>query len=343
MTLQYREEEESKVSIIIPCFNGELFIDRAIKSVYEQNWPRIELIVVNDGSTDNSEEHILKWKRLFVNQGFNFVYVYQENKGLAQAINAGLKEVSGKYLLLLDADDMLLDGAISEKAVFLNENPDYSLVRSNGLIVRDSNSWLFIYDEKEKKEDVFDLLMSGKTCNWAGSYMVRTSKLFSVYPDREIYPSRFGQNLQILIPCSFHEKCGFIDKPQMKYIQMSDSLSRENDKEKRKQKSLINLEGYYDIRVHIIERLKIPNDEKKHWYNEAKRVLNKEKMQIGNEYNDTRIVTEAINALKQDGLYSIEEKALYYSFSASHNAILLNIYKALRKIKGLIATMKNCT
>ena len=57
------------VSVIIPCYNAEMYVDDAIRSVFEQDYHSIELIVVNDGSTDESERVIIKWKDVFTREG----------------------------------------------------------------------------------------------------------------------------------------------------------------------------------------------------------------------------------------------------------------------------------
>ena len=78
-----------KVSVIIPCYNGASVINRSIESVYIQDYPNIEMIVVDDGSTDNSKEVILSWVSRFAEKGFVLKYVYQQNRGLGGAIDTG--------------------------------------------------------------------------------------------------------------------------------------------------------------------------------------------------------------------------------------------------------------
>ena len=242
-----------KVSVIIPCYNGEKFIDRSIKSIYMQEYPEIELIVVDDGSTDNSKKKILAWESTLKDKGLELKYIYQNNAGPGAAINKGLKYVTGEYISLLDADDEYLPGAIIEKVQYLQQNSDMDVVRSNGWMVKGDNKFLFINDENEKAiEDVFLALLRGETNNWAGSYMVRAKSLFDFYPDREIYQSRFGQNLQFLLPLTYKKKCGFIDKPHMNYIQQENSLSQAKDKQELLRKSLENAAGYRDIRIHML-------------------------------------------------------------------------------------------
>ena len=120
------------VSIIVPCFNGERFVDRCLHSIEIQNYPYIEIVVVNDGSTDQSENKILEWKKVLKNKGIQLIYIKQKNQGLGSAINTGLKYVSGSYLSLLDIDDEYLQNALAERVEFLERHEDIDVVRSNG-------------------------------------------------------------------------------------------------------------------------------------------------------------------------------------------------------------------
>jgi hypothetical protein len=129
-------------------------------------------------------------------------------------------------------------------------------VRSNGWIVRNDHRHLFVYDSQEKsRKDVFLALLRGETNNWAGSYMVRTKPLFAFYPNREIYTSRYGQNLQLLLPLLYEKPCGFIDIPLMNYIQQTNSLSQTSDAATAKQKALENAAGYRDIRIYMMRSI----------------------------------------------------------------------------------------
>ena len=85
--------------------------------------------------------------------------------------------------------------------------------------------------------------------------MVRTSALFAFYPDREIYQSRYGQNLQFLLPLTYRKKCGFIDEPQMNYNIQENSLSQTTDHKMEMKRLLENGAGYRDIRIHLIKQV----------------------------------------------------------------------------------------
>lgn len=252
---------DNLVSILVPCYNGEQFIERCFTSIINQDYSAIEVIVINDGSDDGSEQCILAWSTRFKEAGMQLICLSQENKGTAGAINTGLKHVNGEFLVLLDVDDELLPSAISSRVEFLRTNTDMNAVRTNGYYIRKSGKSLFVYDDAEKNIDnVFAALIEGKTNNWAGSYMVRTSALFAFYPNREIYPSRYGQNLQILLPLTYNQKCGFIDEPQMNYIIQEDSLSHTSttDSNEQMEISIKQWSGYLDIRTHLIQQIVAP-------------------------------------------------------------------------------------
>ena len=318
------------VSVIIPCYNGEQFIDRCINSVVSQDYPSIEIIIVNDGSTDKSEDKILSWKKELENTGRRLIYVKQENKGSGAAVNTGLKYVSGEYISLLDVDDEYLPGCISERAKFLNEHCDIDVVRSNGWYVRGENRSLFIYDEKEKNiQDVFSALIEGKTNNWAGSFMVRASALFAFYPDREIYQSRYGQNLQFLMPLIYKKKCGYIDEPHMNYNQQENSLSKSTNADK-KSFLLTNQKGYREIREYMISLIVKDKKEKEAFFCLAKKCYLKNAMQIALDFKDRSLMKETFSELKAIKSISIDEMITYCRLLHSG---LVPFLRLCRKIK----------
>ncbi len=103
------------VSVIIPCFNHARFLQEAVESVLQQTYPNIEIIIVNDGSTDDTEQTAKSFEGI--------KYFYQPNKGLSAARNAGIKEASGEFLVFLDADDWLYKDAIFTNFQYLQRNP----------------------------------------------------------------------------------------------------------------------------------------------------------------------------------------------------------------------------
>lgn len=116
------------VSVIMPVYNGERFISEAIDSVCSQTLQEWELIIVNDGSTDQTQAIV---------RGYSderIILVYQENAGEANARNKALSLARGKYIAFLDADDLFQPNALSQLADYLSTTPEYGAVYSDGVI-----------------------------------------------------------------------------------------------------------------------------------------------------------------------------------------------------------------
>lgn len=322
------------VSVIIPCYNGERFIDQSIESVYLQDYTPIELIVVDDGSTDGSAERIQVWKERFAQKGDTLKYLYQTNQGQAAATNNGLKHVTGQYISLLDADDVFLPGSLSKRMEFLEAHPDYVGVRSNGWRVCGKDRQLFIISDEEKQiTDLFAALSFGKTNNWAGTYMVRTSTLFEAYPDRNINPSRMGQNFQILLPVAYKRKFGYIDEPLMEYRIQPESHSHSQDIEVQYQKSITNSEGWRDIYRSVVNRVVLDQKERQYYLNGYDSVFYRAAMNRAISVGKMRDARENYMLLKKTGYVTLDDKIIFTNSVFSPVAWGL---RAIRKIRGLI-------
>lgn len=108
------------VSVVITSYNHAQFIGQAIESVITQNYTHHEIIVVNDGSTDNTESIVAGYGQV--------KYVYQENQGLPAARNTGIAHCRGEFLVFLDADDWLLPQALAVNVAILMARPELAFV-----------------------------------------------------------------------------------------------------------------------------------------------------------------------------------------------------------------------
>lgn len=98
------------VTIIIPVYNKEKYVERCLESVYSQNYRKIEVIIVDDGSSDNSASKINEF--IVSHAAANFKYYYKENGGLSSARNYGLTKAKGDFVFFLDSDDKIKYDAI---------------------------------------------------------------------------------------------------------------------------------------------------------------------------------------------------------------------------------------
>ena len=113
-----------KVSVIIPVYNSQKFLAKSIESVLNQTYKNMEIIAVDDGSTDNSLQILKKF-------GNKIIVISQENKGLAGALNTGIKNMTGNWARLLSSDDILYPNAIEILVNEIQKLPENTIVYSN--------------------------------------------------------------------------------------------------------------------------------------------------------------------------------------------------------------------
>lgn len=205
----------SKVSIVSPIYNGAKWLHYLLDSVLAQNYDNIEMIIVDDGSTDNSVELALSYSERFNERGYSFRVVQEEHKSASGAINEGLKFVTGDYLIWPDSDDVLEPESVSTRVKFLDEHPEYNAVRSTMYYFLDGTGERTKADEKigdVEKEDLFFDILESKTFVACGCYMLRFKVFLGIYPDRHIPEYPVGQNFQMLLPFMYHNKCKTIAK-----------------------------------------------------------------------------------------------------------------------------------
>ena len=133
------------ISIIMAVYNVGLYLDEMLNSLYSQTFNEFELIIVNDGSTDNSLEIIEKYQRLYN----NIEVINQENKGPSEARNVAIEKIKGKYTLFLDSDDYM-DANMLEKMYEKAEKNDADIVICGYRKVYD-------YNEDKKECYTFDV------------------------------------------------------------------------------------------------------------------------------------------------------------------------------------------
>ena len=120
----------TEVSVIIPTYNREEQVCRAIESVLGQTYNDYEIIVIDDASTDNTQERLGKFKDRIK------LITHQKNRGVSAARNSGIKEAKGKYIALLDSDDHWLPEKLRVQIDFFNNNPDALICQPQEIWIR---------------------------------------------------------------------------------------------------------------------------------------------------------------------------------------------------------------
>src|SRR5688572_23321549 len=114
---------EPLISVVIPCFNHGHFIAEAITSVQQDKYQEFEIIVVDDGSTDDTASVVKNFAEV--------KYIYQENRGLAAARNYGIHHARGRYILPLDSDNKIIPEVFLEAAEKMNDDEVIDAVYTN--------------------------------------------------------------------------------------------------------------------------------------------------------------------------------------------------------------------
>ena len=154
------------VSVIVPVFNCEKYLAEAIESILEQTYKHFEIIVVNDGSTDNTEKVAEKYSN-------HIKYYYQVNKGIGPARNLGIDNSSGNYLSFLDADDLYIEDKLEKQLGVIISNPETDIVYGHVEQFLSPE----IYEELEKKYKCPKTPMPGEL---ASTMFVSKKKFFEV-------------------------------------------------------------------------------------------------------------------------------------------------------------------
>lgn len=250
------------VSILTPCFNSERYISRLLESVLQQDYQSVEMIVIDDGSTDNTVPLVETYHSKFKAKGYILSIVEQPNTGQSVAISNGLDHIHGEYLVWPDSDDYYADfQAISCMVnTFISNDDSVGIVRSQERVVADSsnNEFLELLGENIKPlEDssIFEDCLFQKNGYYytPGGYMIKVSALIDS-SELPIYTSRdAGQNWQLMLPILYNYKCASIAKPLFNVLYRVSSHSRSQMNYERKVNRILT---YRDTILGTLNRIK---------------------------------------------------------------------------------------
>lgn len=223
-----------KFSIIIPVYNVEKYIEKCLESIYNQTYSKYEVIIINDGSPDNSEQLIKK----YIKNKNNFKCYKKENGGLSDARNYGLQYVTGDYIIFVDSDDFL------EKDLLKNINQKlkqkkYDIVRYGLKVVDEEGNEIkdviSISDENQTKEKAIKDILQNEFVEpaWLYAYNTKMWKKHSfLYPKGKIHED-YGLTPIILDKV---KSIGFISYNGYNYVQRENSIMNQVNYEKIKKR-----------------------------------------------------------------------------------------------------------
>ncbi|GAB6171926.1 glycosyltransferase [Paradesulfitobacterium aromaticivorans] len=209
------------VSVVIPTYNHARYLHSALNSVIGQSYPNLEVLVIDDGSTDDTVAVVKPYRS-------NIKYIYKENGGTASALNLGLSRATGKYICWLSADDVFLEHKVAKQVALMESNPSlgfsytsFEVIDGEGKKQYDVHSPYF-----PDKQELVRKLMEGCFIN-GSSVIMRRSALESTGYFDESLPQAHDFDLWLRLLRQY--ACGFLDEILLAYRWHGQNMSRISD------------------------------------------------------------------------------------------------------------------
>ena len=258
------------VSILTPCYNTGKHIHRLLDSVLSQTYSLIEMIVIDDGSTDNSYDIVCEYISRFSERGFSLSCVKQSNSGQSVAINKGLKLIRGEYLVWPDSDDYYASQYAIEKMVnkLKNSSSEFAMVRTQERLVDEDDLKRELRinglsaNEEESSNLFYDCLFNTSGFYYVpGAYMIKMKALvktngLSIYTEKNA-----GQNWQLLLPILYSYRCLTIKETL--YTVLVREASHSRGQYSGYNKNVVRLNSYMRTLLGTLNRMiLLPDDER---------------------------------------------------------------------------------
>ena len=227
-------KNKMNISVIIPMYNAERYIRKCLDSIISQTYQNLEVIIVNDGSTDSSreicEEYVLKDKRITL--------VNTENRGAGSARNTGLEMATGDYVSFIDSDDYICSDYYERLSKMIQEtNADIAIGRYKRISEHDTMKFVNTGDMKERSSREQLLELYGEDIDRYVNSVLVTNKLFN----KKLFGNEIRYPIRRLIDDEFiiyklidrASKIVYTDDVMYAYVQSDGSVMRTNFKEKR--------------------------------------------------------------------------------------------------------------
>ena len=218
-----KDENKDLVSIILPCYNAEKYIEKCIKSIIDQTYKNIELIIVDDGSTDNTLKILNKYKE----NNKKIKIIEKANTGVSDSRNVGIQAANGKYIMFIDADDFYEKDAVEilyDALIKNNVNvarARYKRIDNNRII---EESKISKFNDFNIEDIIYNILKGNISC-YVWVLIINRQTL-------EKHKIKFNNDLKIMEDTLFYiqlikkEKIYFLDKIIYNYVENSSSATR---------------------------------------------------------------------------------------------------------------------
>lgn len=228
------------VSVIIPIYNGELYIGQAIESVIAQTYKDVELIVVDDGSNDNTEKVVKKYG--------DIKYIYQNNSGPSAARNRGMAASEGEYIAFLDSDDLYKENKLEAQINAFEKNMDVDIVYNDCISVdKDLNYINTLRSEGvyENKEDFLCMLLFRQIIPIPPSIMLRRRCFEEGYLYNEEY--KHSEDYEYTIRLAQRYRFKYIPEPLYIYRRHGGNLTNAHSTQQEREIHVLRELGHEKI------------------------------------------------------------------------------------------------
>lgn len=232
------------VSIVLPVYNGEKYLAKSIESVLSQTYKNLELIIVNDSSTDSSEEIIMKFKEL----DERIVYIKNDiNSKLPQSLNNGFSIAKGDYYSWTSDDNMYHKDAIEKMVHYMENHNNTGLVCSDMNIIDENGDFQYVF-----KVGTYERILTGNNVGACFLYRADVAKAVGGYRNDLLYIEDYEYWLRIY----FHSQIDYLNEILYEYRHHSKSLT-----ESKKNNVQNALERFLWNNLYKYEKMDIPKDE----------------------------------------------------------------------------------
>ncbi|MDR1687123.1 MAG: glycosyltransferase family 2 protein [Clostridiales bacterium] len=244
---------QTKVSMVIPCYNKEAYIAKTLECAYNQKWGNLEIIIINDGSTDGTLEIIKQWEPKLTSRGYEVIIINQPNEGVASATKNGLIRSTGDYICFPDADDSFSPYYVSNMAKVLDDFDDVNWV------------WCNIDAEKTlsniNRKDRILLLLLHKYVFWSiYNKLYRKSYIFKCGVVEKFVNSRLSQEPQFFIPLAAGGSFPYLLSERLYFYNKTVDFSIMNIARKSFDCIKTFWEGYRDLEIDVLEAHDLKNE-----------------------------------------------------------------------------------
>jgi len=220
------------VSVVVPCYNHEKYVEETIESIVNQTYKNIEFIVIDDGSKDNSVKIIQE-----LADKYNFTFIHRSNKGLSATLNEGIKLSKGKYYCACASDDKFILDKVEKQVKFMESNSNYVLSYGNIIKFDDNGKEEKTKVIRAKSGFIFEEIIMGNIILPAVTVMLRTDivKELGGY-DEKLWIEDWDMWLRV----SDKYQVGYIDEFLAYYRQHDTNISKQTIKMYKSQKIILN-------------------------------------------------------------------------------------------------------